>query len=62
MLYDDAVALADKAKSQDVQVSLHIWDGLFHVFALFDSPETTLVCEEIGLFINSSFENAKEAM
>jgi acetyl esterase/lipase len=51
MLYDDAVEIAGKARRAGVEVTLHIWEGLFHVFALFDSPETEAVCEEIGRFI-----------
>ena len=51
MLYDDAVELVKKATAAGVTATLHIWEGLFHVFALFDLPETALVCDEIGQFI-----------
>ena len=49
-LYDDAVDLAAKAKAAGVEVVYHEWEGLFHVFALFDCPETTEVCQEIAQF------------
>ena len=53
-LYDDAVDLAAKAKAAGVEVIYHEWEGLFHVFALFDCPETIAVCEEIaGFFLEA---------
>lgn len=50
LLYDDAWMLYNKAKSQGADVRIHEWEGLFHVFALFEMPETDAVCEEIAAF------------
>lgn len=50
LLYDDACVLYEKAKSQGADVRLHVWEGLFHVFALFDMPETEAVLREIAEF------------
>lgn len=50
VLYDDACELYDKAKSQGTDVRIHVWEGLFHVFALFDMPETEAVLKEIADF------------
>jgi len=49
-LYDDSIDVATKARAAGVDVVLHEWEGLGHVFALFDCPETELVCAEIGRF------------
>lgn len=51
LLYDDACELYKKTKDQGVDVKLHVWEGLFHVFALFDMPETESVLKEIADFI-----------
>ncbi len=50
ILYDHAVLLYQKAKEQGADVRIHVWEGLFHVFALFDMPETEEVSEEIAAF------------
>lgn len=50
ILYDDACTLYEKAKSQGADVRIHVWEELFHVFALFDMPETEAVLQEIADF------------
>ncbi len=54
LLYDDAVETYKKATAAGVDVTLHEWEGMFHVFALFECPETDAVCQEIGQFIRNS--------
>lgn len=50
VLYDDAILIYKKCKESGVDVTLHEWEGLFHVFPLFQSPETDLAIKEIGSF------------
>jgi len=52
ILLDDAVALAEKAKSAGVDVSLKVWDGLWHVWQVVGDaiPESKMAFEEIGQF------------
>ena len=53
MLYDDSIELEKKAKADGADVKLHIWEGLFHCFPLFDTPEGDEACEETAEFIKS---------
>ncbi|MBQ6450319.1 MAG: alpha/beta hydrolase [Solobacterium sp.] len=52
MLYDDAQAVYAKAKEAGVDVTLREWEGLFHVFVLFDIPEARIALQEIADFYN----------
>ena len=58
ILLDDARMLADKAKADGVDVTLNIWDGMWHVWqALGDViPENKKAFEEIGQFVRDQFE------
>jgi len=51
MLLDDALILHRKAESAGVDTLLHVWEGLFHVFAFFDMPESEALCGEIAEFV-----------
>jgi acetyl esterase/lipase len=53
VLLDDAIALAEKAKSAGVDVSLKVWDGMWHVWQVIgDSiPESKIAFEEVGEFV-----------
>ncbi len=55
ILLDDSTLLAEKAKSAGVDVTLKIWDGMWHVWqALGDLiPENKKAFEEIGEFVNA---------
>ena len=57
ILLDDSNLLAEKAKSAGVDVTLKIWDGMWHVWqALGDLiPENKKTFEEIGQFVQSQF-------
>lgn len=50
LLYDDAVAIHEKMVKEGVDVKLHSWPELFHVFALLPMPEADEVCQEIAEF------------
>lgn len=50
ILYDDSVMLTEKMKAEGVDVTLHVWEELFHVFALLPMPEADEVCQEIADF------------
>ena len=57
ILLDDSTLLAEKAKSAGVDVTLKIWDGMWHVWqALGDLiPENKKTFEEIGQFVQGQF-------
>ena len=57
ILLDDSILLAEKAKSAGVDVTLKIWDGMWHVWqALGDLiPENKKTFEEIGQFVQRQF-------
>ena len=50
LLADDARWIYEKMTEEGVDVKLHMWDELFHVFALLPMPESDEVCEEIAAF------------
>ena len=52
VLVDDSRLIYDLCREAGVEVSLKIWDGLFHVFPLFASPESDRAIEEIGRFFS----------
>ena len=56
VLFDDAKALADKAKADGVDVTLKIWNGLWHVWHTAGTmiPESKKTYEEIGQFLESN--------
>ncbi len=53
VLLDDAKELAKKAKSEGVDVTLSIYEGMWHVWHVFGSllPESPKAFEEIGEFL-----------
>ena len=57
ILLNDSTLLAEKAKSAGVDVTLKIWDGMWHVWqALGDMiPENKKTFEEIGEFVQGQF-------
>ncbi len=50
VLYDDAVVIYEKCKEVGIDVKIRVWDELFHVFPLFNCPETDEALKEIGAF------------
>lgn len=51
LFLDDSLRLADKASAAGVDVTLKVWDGLWHVFQVFAwLPEAREALEEIGQF------------
>ena len=55
---DDAVMLAEKAKAAGVQVDLEIWDGMIHVFQMFNAElaEADQAIASIARFIDAQFK------
>ncbi len=53
ILLDDSLALAAKARADGVDVSLRVWDGLWHVWPALGSliPESGHAFDEIGEFL-----------
>jgi epsilon-lactone hydrolase len=52
-LLDDSRLLAERARAAGVAVTLHVWDGLFHVFPIFPAwlPEARKAVAEMASFI-----------
>ena len=55
ILLDDARMLAEKAKAAGVDVTLKVWDGMWHVWPALGNliPESRMAFEEMGQFIRS---------
>jgi acetyl esterase/lipase len=53
VLLDDAITLAEKARSAGVDVTLKVWDGLWHVWQVVGDaiPESKMAFEEIEAFL-----------
>lgn len=51
VLHDDAIALEKKCKESGVNVSLTEWQGCFHSFIMFPSPEAEQATKKIGEFL-----------
>jgi monoterpene epsilon-lactone hydrolase len=54
ILLDDSLALAEKAKVDGVEVTLKVWDGLFHVWPALGNliPESRMAFDEMRQFLN----------
>jgi acetyl esterase/lipase len=53
ILLDDSVRFYEKARQTGVDVTLKIWDDMFHVFQLFSFlPETQESTKQVSAFIN----------
>ncbi len=52
ILFDDAIRIADRARDSGVEVTLSVWDGMFHVFQLIPFlPETKRALAQIAAFV-----------
>ncbi|TRZ50937.1 alpha/beta hydrolase [bacterium] len=60
-MLDDSISYAEKAKAAGVNVTLRVWDGMFHCFPLMAPifPESTQALDEICTFINNHFSQEK---
>ena len=52
ILLDDALRLAEKARVDGVDVTLKVWEGMWHVWQALGNmiPESRLAFEELGRF------------
>ena len=50
-LYDDSRLIYQMCQEDGVDVTFREWEGLFHVFPLFDIPETKVAVKEIAAFL-----------
>ncbi len=53
VLYDDAIEIYKKCVEAGVTVTLREWEGLFHVFPLFPSPESVMAVKEIANYFST---------
>ena len=62
ILLDDARTLADKAGADGVDVTLRIWDGMFHAWPALGGmiPESKKAFEEMGTFIHNHYCKSKQ--
>jgi monoterpene epsilon-lactone hydrolase len=53
ILLSDSTRFADKARNAGVDVTLKIWDGMWHVFQFqaMSLPEARQAINEIGVFV-----------
>jgi acetyl esterase/lipase len=59
LLLDDSVRLAERARAAGVDVTLKIWEGLWHAFQLFAVfPEARQAIAELGAFVRTRLEGA----
>jgi len=49
---DDSVMFAEKARAAGIDVSLEVWDGMIHVFQMFELPEARQAIASIAGFLN----------
>ena len=57
LLFDDSLRLAERARAAGVDVTLEVWDGLFHVFHGVDSlPEARRALVGIADFARRRLE------
>ncbi len=61
ILLDDSLMLAEKAREAGVDVTLKVWDGLWHVWPALGSliPESGQAFEEIGQFIQAQMPSGR---
>jgi len=53
ILHDDSTRFAERARSAGVDVTLEVWDGMWHVFQMFDAPESRRAVERIAQFVRA---------
>jgi acetyl esterase/lipase len=54
-LLDDSLRIADRARLADVDVTLHVWPDMIHVWHLFAFlvPQAVAAIDEIGAFVRA---------
>lgn len=55
--FDSSAILNELCQKAGVDVQWHVWQDLFHVFILFDCPETDLAIKQIGEFFKAGLKN-----
>jgi acetyl esterase/lipase len=60
LLLDDSIRFAAKAEKAGVEVTLRVWDGMWHVFHAFEVPEARAAVRDIGVFMRSQLGVARE--
>lgn len=53
ILHDDSTRFAQRARGAGVDVTLEVWDGMWHVFQMFEAPESRRAVERIAEFVRA---------
>ncbi len=53
ILYDDSARFAERARSAGVDLTLEVWDGMWHVFQMFEAPESRRALQRIAEFVRT---------
>lgn len=61
IVLSDSLRLAERAKQAGVQITLEIWEGMWHFFQSFSAivPEARQAVEQVGAFITAQFQGSK---
>ena len=51
ILLDDSVRLVERARAAGVDVTLKVWEDMWHVFQSFPTPEAQQAVDEIGTYV-----------
>jgi len=60
IVLSDSLRVARLARSAEVDVTLDVWDGLWHVFQLMGVPESSEAITEIGKFFRRHLHNENQ--
>jgi monoterpene epsilon-lactone hydrolase len=60
IVLSDSLRVARLARSAEVDITLDVWDGLWHVFQLMGVPESGEAIAELGKFFRRHLRNEKQ--
>ncbi len=56
ILLDDSVILFEKMKSEGVDASIKVWEGMWHIWHIFDIPEAREALRDIGDYLRGKYD------
>ena len=60
ILEDDSIKMYEMLKRYNVDVNLHVFDGLLHVFHILDIPESEIALKEVIDFAENKVKESGE--